>query len=273
MRSKRIQLTLHTGSPFGIRTAELSNWNGKIIVCPRIAVKQLNELPESELPAVYFLLGDGNKVYVGETDTLAARIGNHVANKEFWNEFVALTSSTLTKTEVKYLEYFLAKKLKEDGVADVQNSTEPRTPTISRASIDILDEFVDIASDILLSLGFHFLSPSREIAREAEKGIVVYCKGPKAEATGVYSDDGLLVRAGALFRIEETLTIPNSIKVRRAQMKESGVIIEEGESYRLLRDVLFPSPSTASDVVLGRNSNGRREWKNGDDKTINEFEE
>ena len=132
--------------------------------------------------------------------------------------------------------------------------------------------FVDDDAE-LSAAAFHFLSPSRDVAREAEKGIVVYCKGPKAQAEGIYSDDGLLVRAGALLRIEETASIPSGVTKRRLQMKENGLLTEEGESYRLIRDALFTSASFASDVVLGRNSNGRTEWKTEEGKTINEIDE
>ena len=104
MRSKRIQLILHNGTPYGVRTAELSNWSGKVVVCPRFALKEMRDLPEGEMPAVYFLLGSENQVYVGETDMLSARVGDHDANKDFWDTAIAVTSPDLTKTEVKYLE-------------------------------------------------------------------------------------------------------------------------------------------------------------------------
>ena len=37
-------------------------------------------------------------------------------------------------------------------------------------------------------------------------------------------------------------------------------------------DYIFSSPSTASSIVLGRNSNGLTEWKLKDGKTLKDFE-
>jgi hypothetical protein len=37
------------------------------------------------------------------------------------------------------------------------------------------------------------------------------------------------------------------------------IVVEDGRG-RITRDVVFPSPSTAGAVALGRSCNGRREW-------------
>lgn len=273
MRAKRIQLTLHSGTPYGVRSAQLSNWNGKIIFCPRSAVKQLRTIPEAEQPAVYLLLGEDEQIYVGETDALANRIGSQVNNKEFWNEFVALTSPNLAKTEVKYLEHLLANKLRDDGIADLQNNVIPKPPSIQQVSIDVLEDFVEIASDVLVSLGVDFIRPSQTVAREASKGIEVFCKGPCADAKALYSEDGVLVKEGSRARVEETNTIPGGISLRRKQMHDNGLFLLEGESYRLAKDTLFSSPSTAASIILARSANGRTEWSTKDGKTIKQIEE
>ena len=38
-------------------------------------------------------------------------------------------------------------------------------------------------------------------------------------------------------------------------------------------DYLFSSPSLAASIVMGRNANGRTEWKTIDNRTIKDFEE
>jgi len=275
MRSKKISLILHSGTPYGVRSAELSNWNGKVIFCPRGAIKELRKLPESEMPAVYFLLGADRDMYVGETDELAKRIGNHATNKEFWDELVAFTSPNFTKTEVKYLEHVFAKKLQDDGLVKLQNATSPKLPTISKASMDILDDFVDTASDVLVSLGYDFVGVSRGAKQELSKGKRVFCNGPGAEAKGIYSSDGLLVEKGSLVRKIETPTIPTNARERRKQMVDIEYLYDSkrDNSYIVMIDIFFESPSLAAAFVLGRSANGRIEWKTGDKKTINDIDE
>ncbi|WP_423815735.1 DUF4357 domain-containing protein [Pseudoruminococcus massiliensis] len=45
------------------------------------------------------------------------------------------------------------------------------------------------------------------------------------------------------------------------------------EDLKLTRDYIFTSPSLAAAVVMGRNANGRTEWKNEEHKTIKDIEE
>jgi len=39
MRSKSLKVGLLDGTPYGVKTAELSNWNGKAIITPRAGLK------------------------------------------------------------------------------------------------------------------------------------------------------------------------------------------------------------------------------------------
>lgn len=274
MPAKKINLVLHDGTPYGVRTATVSNWNGKLIICPRSALRQLRELAAAEQPAIYFLLGEEGEVYIGETDALSSRLSSHVLQKEFWNEVLAFVSPTLTKTEVKYLEHVFAKRLKEDGVADIQNSSLPKAPTISDVDRDVLNTFVDNASDLLLGLHYDFVGVSEEVERIAKQGKVVRCVGPSADANGVYSDSGLMVRQGSLARIEHTDSFPTSAQKNRKTMLNNGLLEKHGEeSYVFTKDHLFSSASAAAEVVLGRSANGLTEWKTKDGTTIKELEQ
>ena len=47
--------------------------------------------------------------------------------------------------------------------------------------------------------------------------------------------------------------------------------MQEGSCYIFSKDVEFGSPSGASDVVLGRASNGWTEWKDAQGMTLDEL--
>ena len=58
-------------------------------------------------------------------------------------------------------------------------------------------------------------------------------------------------------------------KVRNSLIKK-GII--DG-NYKLTRDYIFTSPSLEAAIVMGRNANGRTEWKNAEHKSIRDIEE
>ena len=57
----------------------------------------------------------------------------------------------------------------------------------------------------------------------------------------------------------------------RQRLIDSGDLVLDNGTYRLGRDVLFRSPSGASDVVLGRSSNGWIEWRDSAGRTLDEL--
>jgi len=51
------------------------------------------------------------------------------------------------------------------------------------------------------------------------------------------------------------------------------VLAVNGDKYRFTQDYTFTSPSMASTIVLGRPSNGRTEWKDGEGRTLKSLQE
>jgi len=49
-------------------------------------------------------------------------------------------------------------------------------------------------------------------------------------------------------------------RAQHEQLVAAGAIAVEAEIGRVVRNIVFPSPSTAGAVALGRSCNGRREW-------------
>ena len=53
-------------------------------------------------------------------------------------------------------------------------------------------------------------------------------------------------------------------------MLEKNIINQE---FVFVTDYIFTSPSLAAAIVMGRNANGRTEWKNINNKSIKDIEE
>lgn len=273
MRSRRINLILTDGTPFNLRTAELSNWNGKILLCPREALKSLKNLPEAKQPAVYFLLGSDSQIYVGETDVLNDRLTQHAYAKDFWNEFIALTSPEFSKTEVKYLESILVSRLQKEKLTKLLNQAAPQSPTIRQEIIDAMEDYLDVASDVLRAIGYDFMAPSQDVQKHLEQGVVVFCKGPAANAQGIWSSNGLLVKAGSLIRKAIRAKTPETTKKRINDAVKTGLLVDYNvDSYKLTQNHIFSSASAASAFVLARSSSGLIDWKTADGKKIKELE-
>ena len=54
----------------------------------------------------------------------------------------------------------------------------------------------------------------------------------------------------------------------RKDLVEQGVLSTKGEGYIFTEDYAFRSPTTAAGVILGRNANGRTEWKDANGRTL-----
>lgn len=59
---RSIRIYLADGSASGIRHAEVVNWTGQAIVCPRTRVAELKGWEESQRPGVYFYPCSGQDV-------------------------------------------------------------------------------------------------------------------------------------------------------------------------------------------------------------------
>ena len=88
--SATIKLFLIHADARRLRTAEISNWNGKALAAPRTELDQLLDREELSKSGVYFLLGTNihtgtPHAYIGEAEELRSRLKGH-KGKEFWTE-------------------------------------------------------------------------------------------------------------------------------------------------------------------------------------------
>ena len=83
---KTIQIFLPGGDPRGIRVAEITTRIVQVIEVPRSLLQDFLKMPESDQVALYFLVGEaddgsGQKVYIGQTGDLRARVAQHKKEK------------------------------------------------------------------------------------------------------------------------------------------------------------------------------------------------
>lgn len=271
--AKTIQIFLPDGNPRGVRIAEITSRTVQVCLIPRANLDLALSRKELSTPTLYILFGsnegDGKPTaYIGEAEDFAKRIKSPDHQKREWTHAVVALSKTgfLTKTHVKFLESISieqATKAKRFKLDNAQGSKKPHVRESDEA--DIWD-FFETAQLLISTLGF----PIFDEVTKAKKKDLLHCKGKDAHATGEYTEDGLVVIAGSTCNLEVTNSAKSGITKKREKLLDEGVLSVDGDMLTFKENYAFSSPSAAAGAVLGRNSNGWREWKYKDGKTLDE---
>ena len=87
----------------------------------------------------------------------------------------------------------------------------------------------------------------------------------------LYTPEGFVVLKGSIGRKDNVPTFSSSNQRFRKRLVDAGVMREEGGNVVFEKDHLFGSPSMAAIALLGRTSNGWKEWKSKDGITLDEL--
>lgn len=285
---KTIRIYLSDGTPTGIRHVELVNWTGQALMCPRGRLGELGDWAESQRPGVYFLVGEDESesrpaLYIGEAENVLVRLQSQLSSKDFWNRTVFFTSKdeNLTKVHVKYLESRLIQLAKQANRARLLNGNAPQLPALPRSDRDAMEEFLEPVRILLGSLGYPFLQPvsagsgggissgsgivGRRLRFSPAKRVI--------NAEGAVTDEGFVVFAGAIGDAKTRAHLGKAYREQRAELLAEGIAVLDGDTIRLVADVLFTSPSAAAAVLAGGAYNGREAWKDASGATLKDLEE
>ncbi|MCA3012927.1 MAG: GIY-YIG nuclease family protein [Myxococcaceae bacterium] len=277
-RARTIQIFLPTGDPRGIRVGQLTTSILQVIEVPRALLEDFRAMPESKQVGLYFLIGDHDglersSLYIGQSGEVGARLAQHHKEKDFWSRVLIAHSLTnsLTQTHALFLEWLSIRESARAGRYQVENGnagSKPHTPAPLEA--DCLELF-DTARILVASLGqpiFESLAGPGGHAVD-EDGFAL--EGTGYRATGEYTEEGFVVRKGSTARVEVAPSARGSIERRRKSLLDEGALALVEGVYVFQRDVLFGSPSGASDMVAGSATNGWVVWKSKDGRTLDEL--
>lgn len=277
-RGFSVHVFLPTGDPEGIKVIEKDNWTGRGLVIPRVMFADARHRDELKRTGVYLLVGPSAEsalpsLYIGEGDPVKDRLDLHVKTKDFWTHAVAFTSKdqSLNKAHVQHLEARLVELATQAKRTVLDNGNTPRAPSLSEAEVAAIEGFL---ADLLLCLpllGYGFFEappePPTEVAALAlrQKGV---------EALGYETPAGFVVRRGSQAAGPDKLTpsLHNHLKDLRDELLRQGVMRVDRASFLFTQDYVFASPSTAAGVILGRNSNGRIEWKDAQGRSLKDLQ-
>ena len=276
--SKTIQMYIFDGNPNGRIMCELSNWNGRVYKISRNELGTFLERPDAENTGVYFLLGkDADNVdalYVGEAEKMLTRLKQHLRDTLYWSDCIVVISkdNLLNKAHVKFLENKFYGLAKSAGRSIVVNNTIPTCSSISEYDEAMLLEFMSNAKLLVNTLGYKIFDTIEDSSiKQKDNQILFYIQAARgADAKGVIVADGFAVLKGSTIATSTVPSMTESLVRLRSELIDKGIIDSE---FHFLKDYIFTSPSLAAAVVMGRNANGRTEWKTSDHKTIKDIEE
>jgi hypothetical protein len=298
---KSIRVYLADSTVTGIRYAELVNWTGHALACPRNRLNELKVWPEVSKPGVYFLFegrfSDNKPIaYIGESENVYQRLITHDRDKDFWSEVVIFTSKdeNLTKAHIKFLEATLVGISKDANRYDLENGNTPPESSLPRADRDAMKEFVDNIRIVLGILGYFVLEP---ILNNKSKISDIYngnqmvddaCNQVNAEknlfgdlffkvnnllAFGVMTDEGFVLKKGSQLSKINTVSMPGKLAVIKAQLIEVSQLKEDGDKLIATEDILLSSSTYAAAIVAGTSRSGPQSWKTSNGKTIKQIED
>lgn len=277
--SKTIKLFLLDGDPNKRMSCELSNWVGKAYKIPRSLIKESDDRDDLQDIGVYFLFGkdpnnpDDNMVYIGQTENIFNRLKQHLDQKEFWNEVVTVISKddNLNRAHVRYLEYKLYEIANQVGRYKLENSSIPKSPSISEPDKAEMEEFIYNVKLLVNTLGYKVFEEIKEKQNKDNKYFYINAvRG--ANAKGQITSEGVVVLKGSKMANNTVDSAQNWVIKKREELLEKEIVVENNDNYIFQKDYLFSSPSTAAAIVMGRNANGLREWKLENGMTLKEFE-
>lgn len=272
MAGRSVRLFLVDGTPQGMRTAEVGNWTGLALVCPRTDLARLGARPEVRRSGVYILVGpsesspSGLAVYVGEGDEVWSRLSSHDDTKDFWTWVVMFVSKddNLTKAHVRWLEATLVREIKKAKRAEVANGNDPIGGKLPEADTADMETFFENVRLLLPTLGVNVFT-TEAVAGTGSKekdALRLELKWEDARAECLVIDGQFVVQAGSTARSVEVESLGGWVRTLRGTLKDNGVLVPEKNGLlRFSQSYAFESPSAAAGVVSGTGLNGRAHWK------------
>ena len=87
------------------------------------------------------------------------------------------------------------------------------------------------------------------------------------------NNQGFIVTKGSQAKKNLSASCTITYKTLRQKLLDTHILKDIGEYYEFVEDTIFSSASAASNMILGRNSNGYTEWVSEKGIPLKELEE
>jgi hypothetical protein len=287
---RSLELFFGDGKPDGMLTAEVFNWTGHVLYCPRTNISAALARKESKHTGVYILLGDKDDepcAYIGEAEEIDVRLKQQVSGRDWWTSVAIITSSanSLNKAHVKYLESRLVEEAIKIGQIKLENSNVPPRSSLSESARSNMESFLSYLLMVLPAIRIDmFVQRKRPTGVQALQASTADIKSPVAtfelksrkgeyDATAILQDGEFTVQSGSIAR-NDWIGAQNHNYAKLYHDLVRQEILNDNDGKRVFTSsFVFNSPSAAAAIVTGRSANGLMEWKlSGSKKTYQQWE-
>ena len=295
MKGRTIKVFLADGAPDGLRTAEIMNWTGKMLVFPQSQLADFLGRPEAKRTGIYILVGDDpnyspkERVYIGESDDVYERLKQHAKDlsKDYWSRTVVVVSKdeNLSKAHVRFLENRLIALTAQAKRAVLANSNSGAPVNLAESDTSDMEYFLSQIQVLLPVLGFPFTQAlpsttqpvvtSGQVSEPHTSLALTLTVGSHA-ANAIESNGTFVVQAGSYLQANAKPAIGNTYRQKRDALFQAGTVVatDQPDYWRFAEPTAFDSPSAAAAVIQGYNVNGRVAWRiDGSSQTYKEWQE
>ena len=276
-----ITISVPSGNPDKLRIIEKTNRLSQALVFNRSELIELTKTrKELEYTGVYMLVNSSGdsfpEIYVGEGESVLSRLKSHSKDtkKEFWEWVVVFVNrdNSLHKGHIQHVEASLVERATSNKRCILNNDAIPRKPSLPES---VLFEAEDLLNDIYHIVPLLGISAFESVTdtQAEEHSEMLYLRTKGLTATGFTAASKLVVKQGSQAVKEDTASISKGFSNWRATLTEQGVLQPQGEYLTFSQDYTFESPSTAAAVIMGRNANGRIEWRTNGGVKLKEMQE
>lgn len=270
--SKKLEVIYHNGQPDGIRSIRRNLSTMTTYVIPRPLLSEAKNISGINRPGIYYLINedDGNKIvqlYIGQTRNGIARLDDHNRSKDFWNKAIMFLaeSKTFTLDMISGLEKFAIIKAQESKRYKVENNIVPKYE-IDEYDLAAVEEIYEEIQFIMATQGYK-MNDAKSTLNEAD---ILHTTRNGITAFGVYNGEKFEVLDGSQINMDKPAHLQRYNRQREELISQQSIVNADGKNI-LKVTVEFDTPSGASNFVLGGSTNGWLEWKNKDDKTLDEL--
>lgn len=271
--SKKLETIYYNGKPDGIRSIRRHLSTMTTYVIPRPLLAEAKKISNTNRPGIYYLISenDNNKIaqlYIGQTRNGVIRLDDHNRSKDFWNKAIMFLadSKTFTLDMISGLEAYAINKAKDAKRYKVENAVNPKYE-IDEYDLPLIEEVYEEIRFIMATQGYKIESSETSI-NEAN---TLHTTKNGVKAFGAYDGDHFEVLEGSQIDFSRRVKLEKYNAQREKLLNDGDIIVDKDGVYILKVSLEFNTPSGASDFVLGGSTNGWIEWKNREEKTLDEI--
>ena len=280
---RTLKVIIHTENPHDHQKVMSTSDCVMTVLSRRFCEKMdLSKIDEMKKPALYLLVDEERKAYIGQTRSFNSRVKDHLGKKKWWTRAYVFVSDAgrYNTASIEYLEYLAIQEGLAVGIYDLSDNWQiPTEPTLQKYDRNEYDEiFEGIKFFLEYERCFVFVKPEVNVQADtplqkefiipqlvAKDCPVFYLNHTNhtCVARGYPLNDGtksFVVLKGSEISVKESNTKGGSARV---EMLKHCTLCGD-EKYVLNEDLVFKTPSGASGACLGQSSNGYDVWKTED---------